>query len=196
MNVKRTALIATLAAALGIGFAGTTFAHGPGGGGFKSHRGGFGHIGRGGPFGRIRAFAAKPLISISLANRDELKLTPAQAQKLTDLRDGFIKRHIRERAEIKVMRLDLRRALDAENVDLADVEKQVRAIAKIRADLRIARLGAIDEGRRILTAEQQEQLRTLVRQRSRRHGMGMGMEMGMGMGRGMGPEGREGNRGR
>lgn len=199
MNIKRTALIATLAATLGIGFAGQAAAHGNEGRGFKSHHGGFGHGGRG---GRIRAFGAKPLISIALGRRDELKLTPAQVQKLTDLRDGFMKRHIRERAEMKIMHLDLRRALDAEKVDLADVEKLTRAISKKRTDLRIARLRAIDAGKGILTAEQQKQLRTLVRQRSRRHGMGMGsgMSMGMGHGSGMGREKehgeRKGNRGR
>jgi len=113
----------------------------------------------GGGFMGHHPFGARPLISYALALRDELKLTDEQVKKLEDLRDAFARKAIRERAEIQTLGLDLRRALSAEKVDIAEVEKQIRAIEKKRADLRIERLKAIEAGKAVLTAEQLKQLR-------------------------------------
>ncbi len=122
------------------------------------------HRGRRGMRGPM-PYSARPLVSIALRNHEELKLTDDQVKRLKDIRDAFSKKSVKERAEMKTRRIDLKRALDAEKIDLAGVEKKIREISTMRADLRIARLKAIQEGRSVLNAEQQKQLSKIARKR-------------------------------
>ena len=114
---------------------------------------------------RPRPFSARPLVSIALRSHEELKLTDDQIKRLKDIRDAFSKKSVKQHAEMKTRRIDLKRALDTEKIDLADVEKKIREISNMRVDLRIARLEAIQEGKSVLNAEQQKQLSKIARKR-------------------------------
>ena len=109
--------------------------------------------------------AARPLVSIALRNHEELKLTDAQVKRLKDIRDAFSKEAVKAGAEMKAGRIDLRRALDGEKVDFADVEKRMRKLSEMRVNLRLARLKAIQEGRSVLSEEQRKQLVKIARKR-------------------------------
>lgn len=129
---------------------------------------------RGRGHGRRPPLAARPLVSIALKNHEELKLTDAQVKRLKDIRDAFSKKAVKESAEMKADRIDLRRALDAEKVDFADVEKRMRKLSEMRVNLRLARLKAIQEGKSVLNADQRKQLVEIAR---KRRGRGMGRMM-------------------
>lgn len=122
------------------------------------------HRGRSGMRGP-RPYSARPLVSIALRNHEELKLTDDQVKRLKDIRDAFSKKAVKERAEMKARGVDLKRALDAEKLDLTDVEKKIRDISKMRVDLRIARLKAIQDGKSVLNDDQQKQLSKIARKR-------------------------------
>ena len=122
------------------------------------------HRGRRGMRGP-RPYSARPLVSIALRNHEELKLTDDQVKRLKDIRDAFSKKAVKEGADMKARGIDLRRALDAEKLDLAEVEKKIREISKMRVDLRIARLKAIQEGKSVLSDDQQKQLSKIARKR-------------------------------
>ena len=140
------------------------------------------HRGRRGMRGP-RPFSARPLVSIALRSHEELKLTDDQIKRLKDIRDAFSKKSVKERAEMKTRRIDLKRALDTEKIDLADVEKKIREISNMRVDLRIARLKAIQEGKSVLNAEQQKQLSKIARKRpGRGHRFHEQMHKGQGPG--------------
>ena len=180
-RIHRTLSTAVVAAALSLGLVGAVQAqegpHGPHsvpnfpqmieqmekmmeGAHFMGHR----HRGRRGMRGP-RPYSARPLVSIALRNHEDLKLTDDQVKRLKDIRDAFSKKAVKERAEIKARGVDLKRALDAEKVDLADVEKKIREISNMRVDLRIARLKAIQEGKSVLNDDQQKQLSKIARKR-------------------------------
>ncbi len=132
---------------------------------------------------RPRPFSARPLVSIALRSHEELKLTDDQIKRLKDIRDAFSKKSVKQRAEMKTRRIDLKRALDTEKIDLADVEKKIREISNMRVDLRIARLKAIQEGKSVLNAEQQKQLSKIARKRpGRGHRFHEQMHKGQGPG--------------
>ena len=141
------------------------------------------HRGRRGIRGPL-PFSARPLVSISLRYHEELKLTDDQVKRLKDIRDAFSKKAVKERAEMKSRRIDLKRALDTEKIDLTDVEKKIREVSNMRADLRIARLKAIQEGKSVLNAEQQKQLSKIARKRpGRGHRFHEQMHKGRGSGK-------------
>jgi Spy/CpxP family protein refolding chaperone len=97
-----------------------------------------------------------------LDHRREIGLTPAQVQDLERIRTGFQRDAIKLEADQRVAQIDLTTLLEAEPVDLDAVESRVRDIERLRADLRIARIRAIERGKAQLTAEQREKLSSLL----------------------------------
>jgi Spy/CpxP family protein refolding chaperone len=121
-----------------------------------------GHVGPGGRTGRGMSEPDRPLITIMLHHRSELGLSPEQVSRLEALRGEFSRDAIRRDADIRIAELDLAALLQQEPIDLAKVEPKVREVAQLRADLRIARLRAIEQGKAVLTPEQRTRLQTLV----------------------------------
>jgi hypothetical protein len=113
-------------------------------------------------FGPRELWRERPLISIILSHRAELGLSAAQVEALERLRTEYQKEAIRAEADVRIAETDLRALLAAEPVDVARVEARIREIEKRRADLRIARVRAIEQGRSQLTTAQRETLRTLL----------------------------------
>jgi Spy/CpxP family protein refolding chaperone len=124
-------------------------------------RGGMGSMG--GPMGRMRGDPAeRPLITIMLHHRTELGLSPDQVTRLEALRGDFTREAIRRGADIRIAELDLASLLEQDAVDLAKAEAKMREVAQLRADLRIARLRAVEQGKAVLTSEQRTRLQTML----------------------------------
>lgn len=117
-----------------------------------------GHFHHGGPRG------GRPLITLMLRQSDELELSHEQIMGLKELRADFRREAIRRRADLRIAEMDLMALLDADTVDLAKVEAKVRGIGEQRAELRLLRIRAIEDGKALLTSEQRSKLRTLLSQ--------------------------------
>ncbi len=106
--------------------------------------------------------AERPLITLMLQRRQELGLTPDQVARLETLRGEFTREAIRRDADIRIAELDLAALLDPDPLDMAKVEAKIRALAELRADLRIARIRVIEQGKAVLTAEQRARLQGVL----------------------------------
>jgi Spy/CpxP family protein refolding chaperone len=106
--------------------------------------------------------AERPLISFMLEHREQLALTPEQAARLETLRQEFTRESIRRDADLRIAEMDLAALLDQAPLDLAKVEAKVRELERLRADLRIARIRTIEQGRTLLTPEQRAKLQSLL----------------------------------
>ena len=106
--------------------------------------------------------AGRPLISLMLGHRDELGLSPAQVQSLEQLRSDFQKEAIRRQADLRIAQTDLSSLLRAEAVDLGRVEVKLREIERMRADLQLARIRTIEQGKSQLTPEQRAKFQGLL----------------------------------
>lgn len=107
-------------------------------------------------FGTRDSHENRPLISLMLSYQDYLRLTPEQVKKLEQLRDNFQRQSIRHDADTRILEVDIAELLDQPNVDMAKVETKVRAVEKLRADLRIARIRAVEQAKAVLTPEQRK----------------------------------------
>ncbi len=134
-----------------------------------------GGMGRGGHHGMMGhgGVAEQPVISLMLQNKGELQLTSEQVQKLEALRVGFQKAAIKRSAELQVAELELEELGKKEPVDLAKVEAQVKRIETLRAEQRLSRIKAIEEGKALLSPEQRKKLDSLGQSRAGRHTTGM-----------------------
>jgi Spy/CpxP family protein refolding chaperone len=91
----------------------------------------------------------------------QLKLSDVQRAQVQTLLHTHARDVIRLRAEIDTMALDVPPLLETEPVDLAKVKQVVQSIAAKRADLQMARITLIQDIRKLLTPEQQQQFRTM-----------------------------------
>ena len=113
-------------------------------------------------FAHRGAHAERPLITLMLRHRDELGLSADQIQSLEQLRADFQREAIRREADLRVAEMELATLLEAEAPDLGQVEAKLREIERLRADLRLARIRVIEQGKARLTPEQRAKLRTLL----------------------------------
>jgi len=104
----------------------------------------------------------RPLISYMLSRRDELNLSSDQVRNLERLRSDYDREAIKNEADLRVAEMDLSDLLRADSVDLKKAETKVRDIERLRAELRIARIRAIEQGKGVLSQEQREKLRNLL----------------------------------
>jgi Spy/CpxP family protein refolding chaperone len=107
-------------------------------------------------------FIEQPVISIMLSQRQALGLTTAQVTELERLRADFTREAIKRDAEVRVAEVDVAMLLRGDPVDLAKVEAKVREIERARADLRMARIRAIEQAKAQLTSEQRAKLASML----------------------------------
>jgi hypothetical protein len=105
-------------------------------------------------FGSREVREDRAVISQILSRKDYLRLSPEQVQKLEQLRDQYQRQSIRNDADTRILELDIAALLDQPKVDVAKVEAKIREVEKLRADLRIARVRAVEQAKALLTAEQ------------------------------------------
>jgi len=113
-------------------------------------------------FGGRESREDRPLITLILNNKERLGLSADQVKKLEQLRDNFQKQSIRHDADLRIIELDLAALLDHDPVDMGKVEGKVREAEKQRADLRIARIRAIEQAKGVLNAEQKKKLQEIT----------------------------------
>ncbi len=112
----------------------------------------------------------RPTISLILKNKDYLRLTGEQVTKLEQLRDNYQRQSIRSEADTRIIDLDIAALLDKPNVEVPKVEQKIREVEKLRADLRIARVRAVEQAKALLTAEQRKKFYETLEPRSPRTG--------------------------
>ena len=103
----------------------------------------------------------RPVISQILNNKEALGLSADQVRKLEQLRDGFQRQSIRNDADLRIVELDIAALLENDPVDMARLEAKVRDGEKLRSDLRLARIRAIEQARGLLNMEQKKKLQEL-----------------------------------
>jgi Spy/CpxP family protein refolding chaperone len=91
----------------------------------------------------------------------QLTLTDEQRTKVRPILYNHAKEMIRLQAELATLRLDVPPLLEADPVDLAKVKQQFLAIATKEADLHLAHVTAMQEIRKGLTPEQQQQFKAM-----------------------------------
>jgi hypothetical protein len=104
----------------------------------------------------------RPLITIMLRHRRDLGLSPQQVHELEEIRDTYQREAIRHDADLRIAEMDVQRILQADPVDLEIVRVKLEGIDRLKVELRLARLGAIEDGKALLSSDQRAKLSTLL----------------------------------
>ena len=101
-----------------------------------------------------------PLFQRLVQQRKQLGLSPEQVQQVQAIASQARKARIRHTAEIQVAEIDLSALMQADPVDLPQVEDAVKRLESQRTERRLARLSAVAKVKTLLTPEQRQQLST------------------------------------
>jgi Spy/CpxP family protein refolding chaperone len=90
--------------------------------------------------------------------RAELGLSDDQAKQLREIFSQAAKNGIKQRADLRIAELELRELLEADTVDMAQVEAKLKAIESVRTGLRLSLIRAHEQAKAVLTPEQRQKL--------------------------------------
>jgi Spy/CpxP family protein refolding chaperone len=106
--------------------------------------------------------AGAPLISIALSHQSELGLSATQVSNLENIRTDYQNRVTPILQDLRSIEDKLREVQQQSPADLVQAKALIEQSEKRHSDLRYLRLEALENGRSILTAQQQDQLKNLV----------------------------------
>jgi Spy/CpxP family protein refolding chaperone len=121
------------------------------------------------PFARgdrmVGRFGGAPLITIALNHKSELNLTTDQVAKLEQIKSHYQAQVTPLSQQLQTIDKDIAGLMQQTPANLIQVKAKIQETEKYRSELRYLRLEALENGRSVLSAQQQDQLKTLVRSR-------------------------------
>lgn len=122
--------------------------------GLHAHRGGHGD------------FASRMMHGLLWAKK-ELNLSEEQVSKLKTIATDYAKTRIKGKAEVKLADVDVRVLFFDEKAEFSAIEEAIRKSESAKTALRIERAKAVRAALAVLTPEQREKWRDVVRERYR-----------------------------
>jgi len=110
-------------------------------------------------------FGGAPLITIALNHKSELNLTADQVAKLEQIKSHYQAQVTPLSQQLQTIDKDIAGLMQQTPANLIQVKAKIQETEKYRSELRYLRLEALENGRSVLSAQQQDQLKTLVRSR-------------------------------
>jgi TolA-binding protein len=109
-----------------------------------------------------RMFGSAPLISIALKHRTELNLSNEQVANLEKIRTHYQNQTEPVRQQLRAMENEIADLRQQSPANLIQMKLKIEQAEKFRSELRYLREEALQNGKSILSAQQQDQLKTLV----------------------------------
>ncbi len=93
-----------------------------------------------------------------LCCKDELGLTDKQIESLKSMKMDFMKTKIKMGADLQIAQLELKALMGDDKASLKDIEAKLRAVEKMKTDMKITHLKAFRDAKALLTPEQKEKM--------------------------------------
>ncbi|HEY6999791.1 MAG TPA: Spy/CpxP family protein refolding chaperone [Candidatus Binatia bacterium] len=113
-------------------------------------------------------FFGAPLITIALNHKSELNLTTDQITSLENIRSNYQSQATPAQQQLSGIEKEIGSLTQQTPANLVQIKSKLQDAEKYRTELRYLRIEALENGRSVLTDQQKEQLKTLVRSQHRR----------------------------
>lgn len=113
-------------------------------------------------------FFGAPLIAIALNHKSELNLTTDQITSLENIRSNYQSQATPAQQQLSGIEKEIGSLTQQTPANLVQIKSKLQDAEKYRTELRYLRIEALENGRSVLTDQQKEQLKTLVRSQHRR----------------------------
>ena len=104
---------------------------------------------------------ASQFIQHVLKFKQAMAITDDQENKLRSINTDYKKTKIKMKAEVELANLDLHELLRNENADLSDIEKKLKDVHELKAELYMASIKARREAKAVLTDEQRKRMKAV-----------------------------------
>jgi Spy/CpxP family protein refolding chaperone len=104
-----------------------------------------------------------PLISIALKYKSELNLSSDQVSNLEKIRNHYQSQVTPLHQQLQASEKEIASLMQQTPTNLIQIKSKIQDTEKIRSELRYQRIEALENGRSVLTTQQQDQLKTLAR---------------------------------
>ena len=104
-----------------------------------------------------------PLISIALKHKAELNLSNDQVANLEKIRSHYQSQVTPIQQQLVAAEKEIAGLTQQTPANLVQIKTKIQETEKVRSELRYLRIEALENGRSVLNAQQQEQLNTLAR---------------------------------
>lgn len=108
-------------------------------------------------------FFGAPLITIALNHKSELNLTTEQVTSLENIRSNYQSQVTPAQQQLSSIEKEVASLMQQTPANLVQIKSKLQDAEKYRTELRYLRIEALENGRSVLTDQQKEQLKTLVR---------------------------------
>jgi Spy/CpxP family protein refolding chaperone len=113
-------------------------------------------------------FFGAPLITIALNHKSELNLTTDQITSLENIRSNYQSQATPAQQQLSGIEKEIGSLMQQTPANLVQIKSKLQDAEKYRTELRYLRIEALENGRSVLTDQQKEQLKTLLRSQHRR----------------------------
>jgi Spy/CpxP family protein refolding chaperone len=110
-------------------------------------------------------FAGAPLVNSALRHKAELNLAGEQTASLEKIRSHYDSQVTPLQGQLTAVEKEIAALMQPSPANLIQVKAKIQEGEKLGAELRYLRMEALENSRAVLTAQQQEQLKSLVRSR-------------------------------
>ena len=104
-----------------------------------------------------------PLITMALNHKSELNLTSDQVSNLEKIRTNYQSQVTPLHQQLRTIEKHIAGLIQQTPADLIQVKSKLQEGEKFRSELRYLRIEALENGKSVLTQQQRDQLKTLVR---------------------------------
>ena len=113
-------------------------------------------------------FVGAPLISIALKHKTELNLASDQVANLEKIKSHYDSQVTPIHQQLTANEKEIASLTQQSPANLIQIKAKIQEGEKYRSELRYLRLEALENGKAVLTSQQQDQLKTLVRSQHER----------------------------
>ncbi len=106
---------------------------------------------------------AAPLISIALNHKNDLNLSTDQVGTLEKIRTTYQNQVTPLHQQVRSIEKEIASLMQQTPANLIQVKSKIQDAEKLRSELRYLRVEALENGKSVLSSQQRDQLKTLVR---------------------------------
>jgi len=118
-----------------------------------------------GPMRGARGMGIMRGMSIPPKIADEIGLSEEQKSKIDDITTNHRKDMVTKKAKIELAQIDLNKLMREENPDMNLVKDQIQKLASLKADMEFAQFKTRIDAKNVLTQEQQNKIKELMKER-------------------------------
>jgi len=94
-----------------------------------------------------------------LCCKKELELSNKQMKDLKSIKLDFQMSKIRKEADLKIAELELKSLMHEDEASIKDIEAKLKAVAKLKTDMKLSHIKAFRKAKALLTPEQLEKMK-------------------------------------